>query len=99
MINKNQNVSLLLFKIIYLFWLSWVIIAAHQLSLVVANEGYSPVVLFRLLLAMTSYYEAQALGTGLESSQTKGQMHIPCTGRRILNPWTTRGVFPLLLIH
>ena len=46
-----------------------------------------------------SYYEAQALGTGLESSQTKGQMHIPCTGRRILNPWTTRGVFPLLLIH
>ena len=46
-----------LFKkiIIYIyFWLHWVFIAMHRLSLVMAREGYSLVSVCRYLIAMTS---------------------------------------------
>ena len=33
----------------YYFWLCWVFVAAHRLSLVVASGGYSLAVLYRLL--------------------------------------------------
>ena len=36
------------------FWLHWVFITAHRLSLVTAREGYSLVAVCRLLVAMTS---------------------------------------------
>ena len=36
------------------FWLCWVFIAAHRLSLVLASRGCSLVAVFRLLIAVAS---------------------------------------------
>ena len=43
----------LFFNGIY-FWLCWVFVAAHRLSLVVASRGYSLVEVCRLLIAVAS---------------------------------------------
>ena len=44
-----------LFIILFIyFWLCWVFVAAHGLSLVVASRGYSSVVVHRLLIAVAS---------------------------------------------
>lgn len=40
--------------IYFYFWLCWVFITVHRLSLVVASRNYTLVVVCRLLLAMTS---------------------------------------------
>ena len=37
-------------KILIYFWLHWVFITVLGLSLVVANQGYSPVVMHQLLI-------------------------------------------------
>ena len=46
---------------IYLFWLHWVFIAACGLSLVVANRGYSIVVVRGLLIAVASLVAEHSL--------------------------------------
>ena len=97
-----------LFIIIYnfIFWLPWVLVAAHGLSLVVARENYSALcsmgislrwlVLLQRTVSRTHGLQqllnvAQQLWLTdlgalwhVESSQTKEQIHVPCTGRRIL---------------
>ena len=47
-------------KFIY-FWLRWVFIAAHGLSLVVVSEDYSLVVVLKLLTAMASHCRVRVL--------------------------------------
>ena len=37
------------------FWLHWVFIAVHRLSLVTAREGYSLVAVCRLLIVVASF--------------------------------------------
>lgn len=54
---KNRITVYSLFLKIYLsiyFWLCCVLIAVPGLSLVVVSRGYSPVALYRLLMAATS---------------------------------------------
>ena len=61
---KKLICSLGYFKILFFhLWLHRVFVAAHGFSLLVANGGYSPTVVHRLLLAVASLVEAQALGT------------------------------------
>ena len=76
-------------------------VAAHGLSLVVASGDHSS-----LWCSAFSCCWAQALGTwasvvvnqGLScskacgSSETRGWNRVPCTGRQMLNHWTTREV-------
>ena len=38
------------------FWLCWVFVAAHRLSLDAASRGYSPVAVHRLLIAVASFW-------------------------------------------
>ena len=40
--------------VLFYFWLLWVFVAVHRLSLVVVNRGYSPVVVFVLLIKVAS---------------------------------------------
>ena len=57
----------LLYLFIYL-WLHWVFLAAHRLSLVAENRGYSIVVVCGLLIAMTSLVvEHRLLNVGASS--------------------------------
>ena len=90
---------------ILFFWLHWVFVVCG-LSLAVASGGYFLVVLSRLLIAVASPVvqsaDSRACGfqkfwlVGLaapqhvESSQTRGQTHVSCISRQILNQWTTR---------
>ena len=48
------------------FWLCWVLVAAHRLSLVVVSKGYSLVVVHGLLSAVASLVAEH----GLEGTQT-----------------------------
>ena len=51
-------------KFIYLFiyfWLHWVFVAAHRLSLVVASGGYSFIAVRRLLVVVASLFEEHGL--------------------------------------
>ena len=50
------------FLFIFLFWLHWVFIAVHELSLVAASRDYFVVAVCRLLTAVGSRCRAQALG-------------------------------------
>ena len=88
---------------IYIFWLWWVSIAAWGLTLVAGIRDYSAVAGFWLrwlLLFWSTGSRAHRLQglqhTGLValqhvgSSWTRGRTHVPCIGRRILNPWTTK---------
>ena len=77
---------LFLKKFLY-FWLPWVLIVAWELSLVVVSGGYSS-------LQCTSLVTLKYLG----SSWTRDWTHIPCTGRQILNFWTTREVSACLTL-
>ena len=45
------------------FWLHWVFIAAHRLSLVATNGGYFLIKVFWLLVEVASLIAEQALGT------------------------------------
>ena len=89
------------------FWLHWVFVALHGLSLVAVSRVYS-----LLMLGGFSCWGAQALGhvgfssgfssAGLScseennkvvgSSWTRGQTHVPLVGRRILIHYATRQV-------
>ena len=82
-------------KKIYLFWLHWVFVAAHGLSLVVVSSGYSLVVVLGLLSAVASLVVEHGLqyfwNTDLvalwyvESSRTRDRTHVPCLAKRIRN--------------
>ena len=77
-------------------------VAACRLSLVVMRRGYPLVAICRLLIVVTSLLEHRLLQLWpmqglaalqhLESSQTRDQTHLPCTGRWIPNHRTTRNV-------
>ena len=83
----------------------------HGLSLVAASGG-SSLVVYRLLIAVASHCRAWALGHVLsncgpwvylphgkvESSWSRDQTHVPFTGRRIPNYWTTREIPQLLVL-
>ena len=92
---------LFFFNVLIYFWLSWVFIAAHGLSLVAASRGYSPGAVggLPLLQSLGSRAQVQWLWlTGLValqrvgSSQTGDGTHVPCIGRQILHHCTTREV-------
>ena len=94
-------------KCIYLFiyfWLCWVFVAMHGLSLVVVSRSLF-VVVFRLLVAVASRCRARALGRAgfsnwwcmglvalrhVGSSWTRARTRVSCIGRRILNHCATR---------
>ena len=102
--------------LIYCLWLPRAYIAAHGLSLAVANGSHSLVVVCGLLttaafpvaehglqrhgLQQLQLAGSAAVAPGLNGSAARGglrpstrdQTCIPCTGRRILNPWTIREV-------
>ena len=41
----------------FFFWLHWIFVAAHRLSLVLVSGGYSPVAVSGLLTAVASLVE------------------------------------------
>ena len=93
---------LFIFK--FYFWLCWVFIAVHRLSLVAASGGCSslPCVGFSLwwLLLLWSTgsraWAQQLWRRGLVapwlvgSSRTRARTRVPCIGRRILNHCATK---------
>ena len=50
-----------------------------------------------LKIAVLFFFLAVQCGIWDLSSPTRGQTHIPCIGRQILNHWTTREVPPMVL--
>ena len=95
----------------YLFLLCWVFVSMHRLSLVAVSRGYTLVAVHRLLIVGASLvaehrlwgaWASVAAPVGsvaprfVESSWTRDQTRVPCTGWWILNHWTTREV---LYIH
>ena len=81
------------------FWLLWVFTAAHGFSLVVAGGGCSLVVVCRLLLLQSM--SSRCVGSVVVAHRlcwskicgifpTRDWAHVPCSGRWILNHWTTR---------
>ena len=70
------------FKIFIYFWLYWLFLV--KCALVVKSRGYTLVTGLVLLRPVGS-------------SQNRDWTCVPCTGRRILNHWTTRQVLGILL--
>ena len=97
---KNRTLFFELMNYFY-FWLCWVFVAVHGLSLVSGSCGY-----FSLWFSSFSWCGAWALGARAQqlqdmslvaqwhvgSSQIRHQIHVPCIGKRIPNHWTTREV-------
>ena len=86
------------FTYLFHFWLRWVFVAGRGLSLGVMR-GFSHCSGFSCYRSWAVGAQAQQLQyKGLaalwhvESSQTKEWTQVPCTGRWILNHWTTRKV-------
>ena len=50
----RDGASFLKLNLFIYFWLCWVFIAVHRLSLAAVNAGYSLVVVFGLLIAVAS---------------------------------------------
>ena len=46
--------SIYIFYLLSIYWLCGIFVAIHRLSLVVAGEGYSAVVVYKLLTAVAS---------------------------------------------
>ena len=102
----NTNICWLLKRINSYFWLCWVFIAAHRLSLVAASRGYSADTVHGLLIVMASLaehrlYDVRAsvvVAHRLNCPEACGisliryQTHVPCIDRQILYHWTTRAV-------
>ena len=66
----------------YLFWLCWVFVAVHGLSLVVASRGYSLAAVCGLLIVVASLVEH-----GLQGVQTSvvAAHRLSCCGIRALD--------------
>ena len=69
------------------------------LKTLISLSGFSLVVACRLCCWGTQVW--LSIGVWDLSSLTKGQTHIPCIGRQVLNHWTTREVphFYFILFH
>ena len=96
-----------LFKTFIYLWLHRVFVAAHGLPLRAASGGSSLLWCAGLLVAVSSSVVEHSLEAGrpqqlwhiglvapqhVDSSQTRYRTHALCTGRQILNHWTTREV-------
>ena len=105
------------FLIIYLFiyfWLHWVFIAVCSVSLVVENEGCSPVMVCGLLVAVAALAREHRLwGTGSVDVAhglsgpaacgiflSRDLTCVPCIGRQVLNHCTTKEIlsYPLIVL-
>ena len=58
---------MLAYLYIYLVWLHWVFLALFRLSLVAVSRAYSLIVLFGLLIAVTSLVEHRLESMGFNS--------------------------------
>ena len=76
------------------FWLCWVFIAAHGLSLVVVSRGYSWLwcLGFSLRWLLLLWCAGLVAPRHVGSSQTRARTCVPCIGRWILNHCATREV-------
>ena len=97
----SRNLSTYLFS----FWLLWISIAAHGLSLG-AGAAATLAAVHRLLCGASLVSELGSKVHGLqelwrggfaalrhvESSSTRDRTHVSCFGRQIFNHWTTREV-------
>ena len=50
----KESLSLNTVYLLFFFWLHWIFIAVHELSLVVVSRGSSPVVVHGLLIVVAS---------------------------------------------
>lgn len=69
------------------FWLRWV-------ESLLQRVGPSLVVVFRLQLRLQGVGSQLPRGLWDLRSLTRGRVHVPCIGRRILNHWTHQGSLP-----
>ena len=75
-------------------WLGWVFIAGHRLPLIVESRacsslrGVGPLITGPPLISEEGLIALLHVG----SSQTRAGTHVPGTGKRILNQWTSREV-------
>ena len=91
----------------FFFWLRWVFIAAHGLSLVAESRGYSSLrcagfSLWWLLLLQSTGSRLTGLVAlrHMGSSRTRARTRVPCIGRRILKPLRHQGSpIPILCRH
>ena len=88
------------------FWLLWVFVALHRLSLAAVNQSYSPsrcglliavTCLVKRWLSVPRLQELQQAGSEVvlrhvESSWTRDRTHVPCIGRHIPIHCATRAV-------
>ena len=72
----------------FYFWLCWVFMAEHGLSPVVESGGHSPAAAHKTLTMERRLNCPMKCGIFLD----QGLNRVPCIGRQILNPWTTREV-------
>ena len=92
---------------IFYFWLCWVFVDAHGLFQVAASGATVSWAVHWLLFAMVFLLQGMgsrvhglqhlwhmdsAAPWYVESSQSRDWTHVPCTGRWILNHWTSREV-------
>ena len=69
------------------YWLNWIFIAAHEVSLVKVGGSYSSLD----AQALHSWASAlQLMVRHVGSSQTRDQTHVPCIGIQILIHCTTK---------
>ena len=101
--------------IYFYFWLLWVFLAAHRLSLVAASGGCSSLRCAGFLLPWPLLWSTGSRHTGsavvarrltglvaprhVGSSWTRPQTPVPCVGRRILNHCATREALVICLIY
>ena len=58
----RQNINFKVFKKnLFIFWLHWVLVAVHEPSLVALNEGYSLIVVPKLLIEVVSLFVQHGL--------------------------------------
>ena len=87
------------FKVFIYFWLRWVFVDAHRLSLVAENRGcYSGVKQAQGVRAPWSGCMGSVALRHVESSWIRAQTRVPCIGGQILTHWTTREAFMLLFL-
>ena len=71
------------------------LVAVHGFLTVVASAAVE----HRLELGLSSCVTGPAAPGHVESSHTRYQTHVPCSGRQILNHWTTREVQGNLVVR
>ena len=80
----------------FFFWLLWVFVAEHGLFIAVHWLLFSCGARASHCISLSSSgtwalgYVGLAVSSQVGSSRNMNWTHVPCTGRRILNHWTTR---------